>query len=71
MVAVPFHAAMYRPQAALVSELASTGRRCSGGSLSDQIVGVLGGVLTPIASVALLDWFGTWVAVSLTSPRCC
>jgi hypothetical protein len=61
VVAVLFHAAMYGPQAAFVSEPASTRLRSSGGSLGDQIAGVL----APIISIALLDWCGTWVAVSL------
>jgi hypothetical protein len=34
-------------------------------SLGYQIAGVLGGALAPIISIALLDWFDSWVAVSL------
>lgn len=64
-VALFFHAAMYGPQAAFISELFSTRLRYSGASLGYQIAGVLGGGLAPIISLALLDRFDTWVAVSL------
>jgi metabolite-proton symporter len=65
VVALLFHAAMYGPQAAFISELFSTRLRYSGASLGYQIAGVLGGALAPIISIALLDRFSTWVAVAL------
>jgi metabolite-proton symporter len=65
VIALLFHAAMYGPQAAFISELFSTRLRYSGASLGYQIAGVLGGALAPIISIALLDRFGTWVVVSL------
>ena len=65
VVALLFHAAMYGPQAAFISELFSTRLRYSGASLGYQIAGVLGGALAPIISIALLDRFATWVAVAL------
>jgi MFS family permease len=65
VVALLFHAAMYGPQAAFISELFSTRLRYSGASLGYQIAGVLGGALAPIISIALLGRFGTWVAVAL------
>jgi hypothetical protein len=55
----------YGPQAAFISELFSTRLRYSGASLGYQIAGVLGGALAPIISIALLDRYSTWVAVSL------
>jgi metabolite-proton symporter len=60
-----FHAAMYGPQAAFISELFSTRVRYSGASLGYQIAGVLGGALAPIISIALLDRFGSALPVSL------
>ncbi|WP_245736637.1 MFS transporter [Micromonospora pattaloongensis] len=65
VVSLFFHAAMYGPQAAFISELFSTRLRYSGASLGYQIAGVLGGALAPIISIALLDRFSTWVAVAL------
>jgi metabolite-proton symporter len=65
VVALLFHAAMYGPQAAFISELFSTRLRYSGASLGYQLAGVLGGALAPIISIALLDRFSAWVAVSL------
>src|SRR6266540_4148855 len=65
VVALIFHAAMYGPQAAFISELFSTRLRYSGASLGYQLAGVLGGALAPIISIALLDRFDTWVAVAL------
>jgi metabolite-proton symporter len=65
VVALAFHAAMYGPQAAFISELFSTRLRYSGASLGYQIAGVVGGALAPIISIALQDRFGTWVAVAL------
>jgi metabolite-proton symporter len=60
-----FHALMYGPQAAFVTELFSTRLRYSGASLAYQVAGVLGGGLAPLISLALLRAFGTPVAVSL------
>jgi metabolite-proton symporter len=65
VVSLLFHAAMYGPQAAFISELFSTRLRYSGASMGYQIAGVLGGALAPIISIALLDRFSTWVAVAL------
>jgi metabolite-proton symporter len=65
VVALLFHAAMYGPQAAFISELFSTRLRYSGASLGYQIAGVLGGAVAPIISIALLERFGTWVAVAV------
>ena len=60
-----FHAAMYGPQAAFITELFGTEVRYSGASLGYQVAGVLGGALAPIISVALLDRFDSGLAVSL------
>ena len=65
VVALVFHAAMYGPQAAFISELFSTRLRYSGASLGYQIAGVVGGALAPIIAIALQHRFGTWLAVAL------
>jgi metabolite-proton symporter len=59
-----FHAMMYGPQAAFVTELFSTRLRYSGASLGYQVAGVLGGGLAPLISLALLSKFDTPLAVA-------
>jgi len=65
VVGLFFHAAMYGPQAAFVSELFSTRLRYSGASLGYQVAGILGGALAPMVALALLTYFGTSLAISL------
>jgi MFS family permease len=60
-----FHAMMYGPQAAFVTELFSTRLRYSGASLGYQVAGVLGGGLAPLISLALLDKYDTPFAICL------
>jgi metabolite-proton symporter len=65
VVALVFHAAMYGPQAAFITEMFPTAVRYSGASMGYQLAGILGGALAPIISVALLDHYDTSVAVSV------
>ena len=65
VVSLVFHAAMYGPQASFIAEMFPTRVRYTGASMGYQLAGILGGALAPIISVALLDRFGTSVAVSL------
>ncbi|WHT16938.1 MFS transporter [Crossiella sp. CA-258035] len=65
IVALVTHAAMFGPQAAFISELFSTKLRYTGASLGYQLAGVLGGALAPLISVALLQSFGSWVAIGV------
>jgi metabolite-proton symporter len=60
-----FHAAMYGPQAAFITELFGTEVRYSGASLGYQLAGVLGGALAPIIAVALLDRFDSPWAIAV------
>jgi MFS family permease len=60
-----FHAAMYGPQAAFITELFGTEVRYSGASLGYQLAGVLGGALAPIIAVALLDRYDSPYAIAL------
>jgi metabolite-proton symporter len=60
-----FHAAMYGPQAAFITELFGTEVRYSGASLGYQLAGVIGGALAPIISVALLSHFGSPVPIAI------
>lgn len=65
VIALVFHAAMYGPQAAFITEMFPTKVRYSGASMGYQLAGILGGALAPIISVALLDRYDTSVAVSV------
>jgi metabolite-proton symporter len=60
-----FHALMYGPQAAFISELFGTRVRYSGASLGYQLAGVAGGALAPIIATALLAAYDSSLAVSL------
>ena len=64
VVALIFHAAMYGPQAAFITEMFPTKVRYTGASMGYQLAGIVGGALAPIISVALLGRFGTSLAVS-------
>lgn len=65
VIALVFHAAMYGPQAAFITEMFPTKVRYTGASMGYQLAGIIGGALAPIISVALLDRFDTSVAVSV------
>jgi metabolite-proton symporter len=65
VIALVFHAAMYGPQAAFISEMFPTRVRYTGASMGYQLAGIIGGALAPIISVALLDRFDTSIAVSV------
>ncbi|MBP2472768.1 metabolite-proton symporter [Crossiella equi] len=65
VIALVAHAAMFGPQAAFISELFSTKLRYTGASLGYQLAGVLGGALAPLISLALLEAFGSWVAIAV------
>ena len=60
-----FHALMYGPQAAFISELFGTRVRYSGASMGYQLAGIVAGAPAPIIATALLAWSGTSLAVSL------
>jgi metabolite-proton symporter len=60
-----FHALMYGPQAAFISELFGTRVRYSGASLGYQLAGVAGGALAPIIATALLAATDSSLTVSL------
>jgi metabolite-proton symporter len=56
------HAAMYGPQASLLSEMFSTRVRYSGASLGYQLASIFAGALTPVVGTMLLKEFAglTW-----------
>jgi metabolite-proton symporter len=64
-VGLVLHGAMYGPQAAFVSELFPTRVRYTGASISSQLSSIAAGAVAPLIAVALLDAWGTTVAVSV------
>ena len=65
VVALIFHAAMYGPQAAFITEMFPTKVRYTGASMGYQLAGIVGGALAPIISVALLSRYDSSLAVSV------
>jgi MFS family permease len=64
-IGLVLHGAMYGPQAAFVSELFPTRVRYTGASISSQLSSIAAGAVAPLIAVALLDAWGTTVAVSV------
>jgi metabolite-proton symporter len=60
-----WHAMMYGPQAAFLSELFGTRVRYSGASVGYQLAGIFGGALAPLIGVGLLARFGSTTPVSI------
>ncbi|WP_199175832.1 MFS transporter [Telmatospirillum siberiense] len=60
-----FHAAMYGPQGAFVTEQFATHVRYSGSSLAYTFAGVVGGGFAPLIIVSLYQAYGSTLAVSL------
>jgi MFS family permease len=63
-VALTLHAMMYGPQAAFIAEQFPTRVRYAGASLAYTLAGIVGGGIAPMVSTALLQSFGTPIAVS-------
>jgi metabolite-proton symporter len=64
VVALILHAMMYGPQAAFIAEQFPTRVRYAGASLAYTLAGIVGGGIAPMVSTALLQSFGTPIAVS-------
>jgi metabolite-proton symporter len=64
VVALLIHAMMYGPQAAFIAEQFPTRVRYAGASLAYTLAGVVGGGIAPMISTALLQSYGTSIAVS-------
>lgn len=64
VVALTVHAMMYGPQAAFIAEQFPTRVRYAGASLAYTLAGIVGGGIAPMVSTALLQGFGTPLAVS-------
>jgi MFS family permease len=65
VVALVIHAALYGPQAALITEQFSPRLRYTGSSLAYTLAGVIGGAPAPLILAALLNWTGTWLVLAV------
>ncbi len=65
VVALVIHAALYGPQAALITEQFSPRLRYTGSSLAYTLAGVIGGAPAPLVFAALLKWTGSWVILGV------
>lgn len=64
VIALTVHAMMYGPQAAFIAEQFPTRVRYAGASLAYTLAGIVGGGIAPMVSTALLQRYGTSIAVS-------
>ena len=65
VVGYAFHAAMYGPQGAFITEQFRTPVRYTGSSLAYTFAGVVGGGFAPLIIAALFQYYGTTAAVSV------
>jgi len=65
VVALVIHAALYGPQAALITEQFSPRLRYTGSSLAYTLAGVIGGAPAPLILTALLNWTNTWLIIAV------
>jgi len=64
VIALVIHAALYGPQAALITEQFSPRLRYTGSSLAYTLAGVIGGAPAPLVLTALLSWTGSWLIIA-------
>jgi MFS family permease len=64
VIGLGFHAFMYGPQAAFVTEQFSPRLRYTGSSLAYTFAGIFGGAIAPLAFTALGAAYGTWIPVA-------
>src|SRR6476620_2589674 len=65
VIGLAFHAFMYGPQAAYITEQFDIRLRYAGSSLAYTLAWVVGGAIAPLVFTALLGAWGTWVPIAL------
>ena len=65
IVGLAFHALMYGPQAAYITEQFDLRLRYAGSSLAYTLAGLVGGAVAPLIFTALLGTSGNWVPIAL------
>ncbi len=65
VIGLLFHAFMYAPQPAMMSEMFPTRMRYSGVSLGYQVTAIVAGSLAPIIAVRLLEEYGSSVPIAI------
>jgi MFS family permease len=70
IVGLAFHALMYGPQAAYITEQFDLRLRYAGSSLAYTLAGLVGGAVAPLVFTALLGTTGNWVPIALYLAAC-
>ncbi len=70
VVGLAFHALMYGPQAAYITEQFDLRLRYAGSSLAYTLAGLVGGAVAPLVFTALLGTSGNWVPIALYLAAC-
>ncbi len=70
VVGLAFHAFMYGPQAAYITEQFDLRLRYAGSSLAYTLAGLIGGAVAPLIFTALLGAFGSWLPIALYLAAC-
>jgi len=70
VVGLAFHALMYGPQAAYITEQFDLRLRYAGSSLAYTLAGLVGGAVAPVVFTALLGTSGNWVPIALYLAGC-
>jgi MFS family permease len=65
VIGLAFHALMYGPQAAFITEQFTPRLRYTGSSLAYTFAGIFGGAIAPLAFTALAAAFNSWVPVAV------
>ena len=64
MIGLAFHAFMYGPQAAYITEQFPARLRYAGSSLAYTLAGVIGGAVAPLVFTALFAATGNWYLIA-------
>jgi MFS family permease len=70
VVGLAFHALMYGPQAAYITEQFDLRLRYAGSSLAYTLAGLVGGAIAPLVFTALLGTYGTWIPIAVYLAGC-
>jgi MFS family permease len=71
VIGLAFHAFMYGPQAAFITEQFSPRVRYTGSSLAYTFAGIFGGAIAPLVFTALAAAWGSWIPVALYTAVAC
>jgi MFS family permease len=70
VVGLAFHALMYGPQAAYITEQFDLRLRYAGSSLAYTLAGLVGGAIAPLVFTALAGTTGNWIPIAVYLAGC-